>query len=138
MNEDVLSTLQQFITSENILKLILGIIVISVIVSIVRSVIRLAMPIVVIGLVMVVFLGYTPDSVINFGKKMVTYGTTLIQDNIPFSNNEDSIKTEKQQEKNNDPTFQQGIIEDRLKSFLNQSKEKNVDQMFIKDIGNTF
>ena len=55
------------------------------IVSILRSVFRLLMPILVIGLVMVVFLGFTPDDVINKGKYFITEGTYLLLENIiPF------------------------------------------------------
>ena len=55
------------------------------IVSLLRSVFRLLMPILVIGLVMVVFLGFTPSDVINKGKYFIIEGTSLLLENIlPF------------------------------------------------------
>ena len=72
-------------SNEQLIRLGLTIMAIIFIVSILRSVFRLLMPILVIGLVMVVFLGFTPDDVINKGKHFITEGTNLLLENIlPF------------------------------------------------------
>ena len=80
---DLLSGLTD--STEQLIKLGLTIMAIIFIVSILRSVFRLLMPILVIGLVMVVFLGFTPNDVINKGKYFITEGTNLLLENIiPF------------------------------------------------------
>ena len=72
-------------SNEQLIRLGLTIMAIIFIVSILRSVFRLLMPILVIGLVMVVFLGFTPDDVINKGKHFITEGTNSLLDIIlPF------------------------------------------------------
>jgi hypothetical protein len=72
-------------SNEQLISLVLTIMAIITIVSILRSVFRLLMPILVIGLVMVVFLGFTPSDVINKGKHFVTDGTHLLFETIlPF------------------------------------------------------
>ena len=72
-------------SNEQLIRLGLTIMAIIFIVSILRSVFRLLMPILVIGLVMVVFLGFTPNDVINKGKYFITEGTSLLLDIIlPF------------------------------------------------------
>ena len=72
-------------SNEQLIRLGLTIMAIIFIVSILRSVFRLLMPILVIGLVMVVFLGFTPDDVINKGKHFIREGTNSLLDIIlPF------------------------------------------------------
>lgn len=72
-------------SNEQSIRLGLTIMAIIFIVSILRSVFRLLMPILVIGLVMVVFLGFTPDDVISKGKHFITQGSNLLLENIiPF------------------------------------------------------
>ena len=84
---DLLSGLTD--STEQLIKLGLTIMAIIFIVSILRSVFRLLMPILVIGLVMVVFLGFTPNDVINKGKYFITEGTSLLLENIlPFLQND--------------------------------------------------
>ena len=84
---DLLSGLTD--SNEQLIRLGLTIMAIIFIVSILRSVFRLLMPILVIGLVMVVFLGFTPNDVINKGKHFITEGTSLLLENIlPFLQND--------------------------------------------------
>ena len=72
-------------SNEQLIRLGLTIMAIIFIVSILRSVFRLLMPILVIGLVMVVFWGFTPDDVINKGKHFIREGTNSLFDIIlPF------------------------------------------------------
>ena len=72
-------------SNEQLIKLGLTIMAIIFIVSILRSVFRLLMPILVIGLVMVVFLGFTPNDVINKGKHLIREGTnSLLEIIFPF------------------------------------------------------
>ena len=72
-------------SNEQLIRLGLTIMAIIFIVSILRSVFRLLMPILVIGLVMVVFWGFTPDDVINKGKHFIREGTDSLLDIIlPF------------------------------------------------------
>jgi hypothetical protein len=80
---DLLSDLTN--TNEQLIGLVLTIIAIVFIVSILRSVFRLFMPVLVVGLVMVVFLEFTPAEVIHKGKQIVMNGSQLILDEIaPF------------------------------------------------------
>lgn len=77
--------LQELFHSNNqLLTFIIGVVFIFIIVSIVRSVFRIVLPFVVIGLVMVVFLGHSPDDVMNKGKQFFAQGSYLIQDLLPF------------------------------------------------------
>ncbi|WP_066056625.1 hypothetical protein [Robertmurraya korlensis] len=77
--------LQELFHSNNqLVTLIIGIVFIFIIVTIVRSVFRVILPFVVIGLVMVVFLGHSPDDVMNKGKQFIAQGSNLIQDLLPF------------------------------------------------------
>ncbi len=77
--------LQELLHSNNqLVTFIIGLAFIFIIVSIVRSVFRIVLPFVVIGLVMVVFLGHSPDDVMNKGKQFFAQGSNLIQDLLPF------------------------------------------------------
>ena len=72
-------------SNEQLISLILMSLAIVFIVSILRSVFRLLMPILVIGLVMVVFLGFAPSDVINKGRHFIIEGSNLLLENIiPF------------------------------------------------------
>jgi hypothetical protein len=72
-------------SNEQLISLILTSLAIIFIVSILRSVFRLLMPILVIGLVMVVFLGFAPSDVINKGRHFIIEGSNLLLENIiPF------------------------------------------------------
>lgn len=77
--------LQELFHSNNqLVTFIMGVVFIFIIFSIVRSVFRIVLPFVVIGLVMVVFLGHSPDDVMNKGKQFIAQGSNLIQSLIPF------------------------------------------------------
>ncbi len=81
--DDLLSGLTN--SNEQLIGLVLTIIAIVFLVSALRSVFRLLMPVLVIGLVMVVFLGFTPAEVIHRGKQIVLDGSQFILDGIaPF------------------------------------------------------
>jgi len=74
-------------SNEQLIQLVITILVIVFVISLLRSVFRLLMPVMVIGLIMVVFLGFTPSDVINKGKQLVTEGKNLVLENIlPFLN----------------------------------------------------
>ena len=78
--DDLLSGLTN--SNEQLIGLVLTIIAIVFLVSALRSVFRLLMPVLVIGLVMVVFLGFTPAEVIHRGKQIVLDGSQFILDGI--------------------------------------------------------
>ena len=81
--EEILSVFSG--SNEQLVKIVIAIIAIFVIVSIVRSVYRLIMPVVIVGLVLVVFLGVSPNDVINKGKQFITSGSSFVLENIlPF------------------------------------------------------
>jgi hypothetical protein len=91
-------------SNEEMLKLIIYIIAILFIVSIVRSVFRLVMPIVIIGLVMVVFLGFTPGDVIDKGKQFATAGTNFFLESIlPYLDSDSSSLMDKDAKGDEDP-----------------------------------
>lgn len=82
----MIELLQELYHSNNqLVTFIIGVVFIFIIVSIVRSVFRIVLPFVVIGLVMVVFLGHSPDDVISKGRQFFAQGSNLIQDLLPFS-----------------------------------------------------
>ncbi|MCQ6274879.1 hypothetical protein JMM81_07865 [Bacillus sp. V3B] len=121
-------------SNEQMLKLIISIIAILFIVSIVRSIFRLVMPIVIIGLVMVVFLGFTPNEVINKGKQFVSAGTNFFLENIlPYidPNNESLIDRDG---KGNDisETLPENkpFIEEGLKRFFHDNEENKENEIF--------
>lgn len=95
MNEIVKELFQ---SNNQLVTFIIGVIIIFIIVSIVRSVFRIVLPFVVIGLVMVVFLGHSPDDVMNKGKQLITQGSDFVQDFLPFIGNKDGELTENQPE----------------------------------------
>jgi hypothetical protein len=81
----MIELLQELFHSNNqLVTFIIGVVFIFIIVSIVRSVFRIVLPFVVIGLVMVVFLGHSPDDVMIKGKQFIAQGSNLIQNLIPF------------------------------------------------------
>ncbi|MCM3601904.1 hypothetical protein M3175_14280 [Robertmurraya korlensis] len=87
--------LQELYHSNNqLVTFILGLVFIIIVVSIVRSVFRMVLPFVVIGLVMVVFLGHSPDDVMNKGKQFMAQGSNLIQNLIPFLQSDSGEKDE--------------------------------------------
>ncbi len=89
----MIEVLQELFHSNNqLVTFIIGVVFIFVIVSIVRSVFRIVLPFVVIGLVMVVFLGHSPDDVMNKGKQFFTQGSNLIQDLLPFIQSGEGVK----------------------------------------------
>ena len=65
-------------SNEQLIGLVLTVLAVVFIVALLRSVFRLFMPIMVIGLVMVVFLGFTPSEVIEKGKQYVKDGSHLL------------------------------------------------------------
>lgn len=92
MNEMVSSL---FNSNEQMFKFIIYIILTIFVISILRSVFRAMMPILVIGLVMVVFLGFTPNEVINKGKQFAIDGSHYFLDSfLPFLKNETIEKNE--------------------------------------------
>lgn len=80
---DLLSGLPD--SNEQLIGLVLSILAIVFLISILRTVFRLFMPVMVIGLVMVVFLGFTPAEVIHRGKQIIMNGSQWVLDEIaPF------------------------------------------------------
>ncbi|WP_338472256.1 hypothetical protein R4Z10_05790 [Niallia sp. XMNu-256] len=69
-------------SNEQLVGLVLTIVAIVFLVSILRSVFRMLMPVLVIGLVMVVFLGFTPAQVIHKGKQTVMDGGQFLLNGI--------------------------------------------------------
>ncbi len=83
------------ISNSQFMTLMIVIIAICIIVTILRSVVRMAMPVVVIGLVMVVFLGKSPEAVISKGKQFFsTLGEQFIPDQLIPNPKGDSFKNE--------------------------------------------
>ncbi len=96
---DLLSGLT--VPNEHLIGLVLTILAIVFMVSLLRSVFRMVMPVLVIGLMMVVFLGFTPAEVIQKGKQIVMNGSQFILDGVaPFLQPDDSGPSIN--EKNND------------------------------------
>ncbi|MFC4322231.1 hypothetical protein [Litchfieldia salsa] len=87
--------------------------------SIVRSLVKVIMPIVIVGLVLVVFLGYTPEDVIDKGKQFASNSSSIIMDGIlPFFNSEKGTgSTEKAP----------GFLEEELKEFLDKEEKSPVE-----------
>jgi hypothetical protein len=108
-----------FQSNNQLVTLMVGVVIIFIIVSIVRSVFRMVLPFVVIGLVMVVFLGHSPDEVMNKGKQLMTQGSNFIQDFLPFLGKKDGELTET-------PPGLSPFSEEELDKFLKgeESKEK--------------
>lgn len=108
--------LQELYHSNNqLVTFIIGVVFICIIVSIVRSVFRMILPFVVIGLVMVVFLGHSSDDVMNKGKQFIDQGSNLIQDLIPFIQSGDG---EKDGELSETPPGLSPFSEDENKEFF--------------------
>lgn len=108
-----------FQSNNQLMTFIIGVVIIFVVVSIVRSVFRMVLPFVVIGLVMVVFLGHSPDEVMDKGKQLITQGSDFIQDFFPFLGNKKGDLTET-------PPGLAPFSEEDLEKFINgeESKEK--------------
>ena len=74
-------------TDEPLLKLTIYIIAIILIWSVIRAFVRIAMPVMVIALVMVVFLGFSPDEVINKGEQLIHDSKQFMMEHIlPYIN----------------------------------------------------
>lgn len=119
-------------SNEQILKWIIYIIVILFVVSIVRQVFRLVMPIVIVGLVMVVFLGYTPSDVINKGKQFATAGTHFFLESIlPYLNSDNNSLIDKDGTGNDDsellPENKSPREEDFNKFFYKNEENKDTE-----------
>jgi hypothetical protein len=116
--------LSDFSTSnEQMLKLVISIIVILFIVSILRSVFRFVMPVVIIGLVMVVFLGFTPSEVINKGKQFASDGTHFFLENIfPFIDSNEGKENDRSEIL---PESKSSIEENGKKFFGHDEKNNN-------------
>lgn len=108
-----------FQSNNQLMTFIIGVVIIFVVVSIVRSVFRIVLPFVVIGLVMVVFLGQSPDEVMTKGKQLITQGSDFIQDFFPFIGKKEGDLTET-------PPGLAPFSEEELEKFINgeESKEK--------------
>jgi len=82
---DLLSSFPQL--NEQTIKMILYIVVLLFLFSLLRSLFRMAMPVIVLGLVMVVFLGFSPAEVINKGIDLFADGKNhLMNDVFPYFN----------------------------------------------------
>ena len=126
MNEFI----KEFFQSNNqLVTFIIGVVIIFIIVSIVRTVFRIVLPFVVIGLVMVVFLGHSPDEVMNKGKQLIAQGSGFIQDVLPFLGNKDGELKEM-------PPELSPFSEEELDEFLNGegSKEKETFESNESDL----
>jgi hypothetical protein len=100
MMNDLFSGLFNFSNNDTLLKLVLAVIVISFITSMVRSLFRLMLPVIVLALVMVVFLGYAPEDLLNKGKQLTSFGTSFLQENImPFLDKEFPMNEEEKEKK---------------------------------------
>jgi len=114
-------------SNEQIMKIVIAVIAILVIVSIVRSVYRLIMPVVIIGLVLVVFLGVSPNDVINKGKQLASSGSTFILESIfPYIHSNNGEGTDS----SGDPDKSPGSLpftEEDLKNFFNDEENKDTD-----------
>lgn len=111
-----------FQSNNQLVTFIIGVVIIFIIVSIVRSVFRIVLPFVVIGLVMVVFLGHSPDDVMNKGKQLITQGSDFVQDFLPFIGNKDGELTENQPELT-------PFSDEELEKFIN-GEENNEKETF--------
>jgi hypothetical protein len=121
-------------SNEEMLKLIIYIIAILFIVSIVRSVFRLVMPIFIIGLVMVVFLGFTPGDVIDKGKQFATAGTNFFLESIlPYLDSDSSSLMDKDAKENEDQELlpeNKSPIEEDFNRFFYRDKENKDTETF--------
>ncbi|WP_428911487.1 hypothetical protein [Niallia sp. Krafla_26] len=82
-------------SNEQLIGLVLTIMALVFIVSILRSVFRMVMPLLVIGLIMVVFLGFTPIEVIDKGKQILMNGSQIILDHMSPFIQQDNYEIEK-------------------------------------------
>ena len=112
--------------NNQLLKLAVLIMFILLMVTITRSIIRIMMPVVVIGLVMVVFLGFTPQDVVRKGKQFADYGYQLIIENIlPYFNGDSLMKkNEAVKPESGTPSEDKYSTEEELKKFFHEESGK--------------
>jgi hypothetical protein len=118
-----------FQSNHQLVTFIIGVVIIYIIVSFVRSVYRMVLPFVVIGLVMVVFLGHSPDEIMDKGKQLITQGSNFVQDFVPFLGKKDGELTET-------PPRLSPFSEEELEKFLNgeENKEKETFESNESDL----
>lgn len=121
-------------SNEEMLKVTVYIIAILFIMSIVRSVFRLVMPVVIIGLVMVVFLGFTPSDVIEKGKQFASAGTNFFLESIlPYLDSDNGSLIDKDGTGNGDseiPPENKSPIEEDLNRFFYKDEENKDTETF--------
>ncbi|WP_078550084.1 hypothetical protein [Litchfieldia alkalitelluris] len=129
MDDSLLGLLNE---NSQLMTLIIGIVAIVVIVSILRSVVRMVMPIVIVGLVMVVFLGHSPNDVLNKGKEFASFGTDIIQDIIPFLKQKDDPFFDGEAEKgtSDSPSEFNPFSKDELEKFIDEYQDNNDTETF--------
>lgn len=106
------------VENEQLVQIIIYGIAIFFIILVMRSLFRIFLPIILLGLVMVVFLGFSPDDVINQGKQFIEKGKDIILENeIPFldKKNGDGNKQE-DQIPGNEPSRKNDLIKELDKS----------------------
>lgn len=124
--------LQEIFHSNNqLVPFLIGVVLIFIIVSIVRSVFRMVLPFVVIGLVMVVFLGHSPDDVINKGKTIIIEGSDYIQGLFPFIQPGGG---EKGGERSDTPPGLAPFSKEDLDRFLNGDENKETFEREESDV----
>lgn len=116
--EDIFSLLPE--SSDQLIKYIIFIGVFLFLISLIRSLLRVFMPIVVVGLVMVVFLGFSPDVILNKGKELYSTGKSLILENVlPFIGDYDSPPIESEEKDN-----KESILEEKSNDKLDENKNE--------------
>jgi hypothetical protein len=120
--DDSLSGL--FSSNSQMMTLVICIIAVVLIISVLRSLFRMVLPVVIVGLVLVVFLGYTPEDVINKGKQFASNGSTYILNGIlPFFNSDNGNGSSEINPES------KSFLEEDFKGFLEEEGE-NEQEMF--------
>lgn len=124
-----------FLSENSLWTIIIGVIAVVMIVGILRSLFKMAMIVAVIGLIMVVFLDFDPEEVIEKGKNIANTGTSLLEE----SNLLDKIDQEdffiKQEDGKTIVEIESLGVKysvDELLTKLNDEDQKKVEDMLEK------